>query len=199
MLSPHFFAFSHRCWYLVFSLFRHTNIFHRRKYAKLLQNMVESFLSCFKTKSFFPTQTMYFGLPANDVCSNVLLFIDNVEKLKVACCKKLTSRTMWKTQEVGIESFVCNDLRPSELYRASTIDHPNSTVHRPSTIRTLPCIDHRPSRFKKRASDIELPSSVLLWTSADGPKMEPRSKSWTSDTYTSMQTSEGGALGVRAV
>ena len=123
---------------------------------------------------------MYFGLPANDVCSNVLLFIDNVEKLKVACCKKLTSRTMWKTQEVGIESFVCNDLRPSELYRASTIDHPNSTVHRPSTIRTLPCIDHRPSRFKKRASDIELPSSVLLWTSADGPKMEPRSKSWTS-------------------
>ena len=123
---------------------------------------------------------MYFGLPANDVCSNVLLFIDNVEKLKVACCKKLTSRTMRKTQEVGIESFVCNDLRPSELYRASTIDHPNSTVHRPSTIRTLPCIDHRPSRFKKRASDIELPSSVLLWTSADGPKMEPRSKCWTS-------------------
>ena len=124
---------------------------------------------------------MYFGLPANDVCSNVLLFIDNVEKLKVACCIKLTSRTMWKTQEVGIESFVCNDLRPSELYRASTIDHRNSTVHRPSTIRTLPCIDHRPSRFKKRASDIELPSSVLLWTSADGPKMEPRSKCWTSE------------------
>ena len=97
---------------------------------------------------------MYFGLPANDVCSNVLLFIDNVEKLKVACCKKLTSRTMWKTQEVGIESFVCNDLRPSELYRASTIDHPNSTVHRPSTIRTLPCIDHRPSELY-RASTID--------------------------------------------
>ena len=97
---------------------------------------------------------MYFGLPANDVCSNVLLFIDNVEKLKVACCKKLTSRTMRKTQEVGIESFVCNDLRPSELYRPSTIDHPNSTVHRPSTIRTLLCIDHRPSELY-RASTID--------------------------------------------
>ena len=92
---------------------------------------------------------MYFGLPANDVCSNVLLFIDNVEKLKVACCKKLTSRTMRKTQEVGIESFVCNDLRPSELYRPSTIDHPNSTVHRPSTIAfQKTCIGHRTSKFR---------------------------------------------------
>ena len=32
-----------------------------------------------------------------------------------------------------------------ELLRASTIEHRNFTVHRPSTIRTLLCIDHRPS------------------------------------------------------
>ena len=44
-----------------------------------------------------------------------------------------------------LRTFTCIDHRASELYRASTIDHPNSTVHRPSTIRTLLCIDHRPS------------------------------------------------------
>ena len=33
-----------------------------------------------------------------------------------------------------LRTFTCIDHRASELYRASTIDHPNSTVHRPSTI-----------------------------------------------------------------
>ena len=40
------------------------------------------------------------------VCSNVLLSVDNVEKLKIACCKKPTSRTMWKADEVGIQSGI---------------------------------------------------------------------------------------------
>ena len=96
---------------------------------------------------------------------------DTISKAYCSClasskCNSVTSEfCVHRPSTIG--TLPCIDHRPSELYCASTIDHPNSTVH-------------RPSRFKKRASDIELPSSVLLWTSADGPKMEPRSKCWTS-------------------
>ena len=101
----------------------------------------------------------------NDFDSNVLRCVVSVAKLWVVRHNKQSLLQLFsfkQVQQCDIWVSVCIDLRPSELYRASTIDHPNSTVHRPSTIRTLPCIDHRPSRFKKRASDIELPSSVLL-------------------------------------
>ena len=120
----------HQCYLLIFLLFHIAvdilcfHFFVIQRYLRE-ENMLVStwwskillFLSCFKTwlNLFFPstncslltkkllsTQTMYFGLPENDVCSNVLLSTDNVEKLKVACCKKLTSQTTWKADEVGI-------------------------------------------------------------------------------------------------
>ena len=48
-----------------------------------------------------------------------------------------------------IGTLPCIDHRPSELYCASTIDHPNSTVHRPSTIAfQKTCIGHRTSKFR---------------------------------------------------
>ena len=45
---------------------------------------------------------------------------------------------LWRTSTIDHLMFY-------ELLRASTIEHRNFTVHRPSTIRTLLCIDHRPS------------------------------------------------------
>ena len=77
-------------------------------FFKLLQNMVESFLSRFKQKTFFPQQRciLVCSKVMLSVCSNVLLSVDNVEKLKIACCKKPTSRTMWKADEVGIQSGI---------------------------------------------------------------------------------------------
>ena len=70
-----------------------------------------------------------------------------------------------------------------------------ASVHRPSGIRSSPCIGHRASelhrasgiehpKLKERASCIDHRASDLLRASGIDPKMEPRSNFWTSAYHT---------------
>ena len=76
---------------------------------------------------------------------------------------------------------------------ALTIDFQRTCiVHRPSSIRSSPCIDHRASeahrasgiddrRSKERASGIDHRASEVHRTSGIDLEMEPRSNFWTSE------------------